>query len=806
MQFLSWTGFPRAAVLLAAVLAGCTPLGTQPHDGARSASDPPAKVASQSTAQTQKQSAAAPPKTGDGSPRSLLANGKWLRVLPPPQPPADSPEADSAMSAAGAEGDSPIFVEPKAGPSPFRWRHAGLEELDARRADLCGLLADRDAVVASDAAIGLARSGNARALPRLCAAAREAGLPIAMRCAAIEALAALPAPAALGPLGELSDEFGAPGPAGTPACRAALHAELIRGLARHVDAAADPRFTAALASPAADVRLEALLAWAAGRGGTLPPEAVDLRSDGDPRVRAAALRAMAARRHPQAQRCLAEAMRDGDLHVRLAAIAALGELGDADACATLSGLLKERSDRMRAAAVAALDRAGAKTAVLGAAGDASWHVRLKVADALARYPDREGISVARQLLDDSSAEVQRRVVIAVAKWPLARGGPVLLEAMNKPALVARKTARERLSAQWPAAAAFPAEAAVSRRQEVLDGLQARFQREFGLAAPLLSGPSPGPSSGNELDAAAVARVEQQVQSGDMKALAEWGPELLKILEHLAVDRHQVLPETVYRDVLPRVAPAFAWLALLESQSLTERRRAAEELLALSQKEPLGSLAVARLSTLIAAETDGLVWRSALEAVAADPAEPAVRMACTALGHPSPEVRRRACEHLAAHPSAAHARHLVPLLADGSQAVVVAAIRALAAIDSLDDLQSLRASLASTNEEVQLEAAAALARFRDPSGIAALERLTYSGDFHTRARAAQTMGDLAEPSFAAALVRLLDDRRATVAHTALLGLPKVTGRDVARAGDATPPDADEQARRWKQWLAAGGPSP
>jgi HEAT repeat protein len=182
------------------------------------------------------------------------------------------------------------------------------------------------------------------------------------------------------------------------------------------------------------------------------------------------------------------------------------------------------------------------------------------------------------------------------------------------------------------------------------------------------------------------------------------------------------------------------------------------------------------------------------------------MASTALGHASPEVRRRGCEHLAAHPGAVYARHLVPLLQDGSQGVVVAAIRALAAIDSLDDLRPLRELLASSSEEVQLEAGAALARFHDPAGMAALDRLTYSDDPRTRTRTAQVMGDLGEPSFAGALVRLLDDRRASVAHAALIALPKVTGRDMAQAGDKPPPDANEQVRRWKQWLAAPRSSP
>jgi HEAT repeat protein len=718
---------------------------------------------------------------------------------------------------------------------PWRWRHAGLEELLARQVDLSGLLADREAVVATNAAIGLARSGSASGRGthevgrRLLAAVRATDLPTPLRAAAIEALATLPSPVAARPLAELMDEFGDPGPAGAATYRAELHAELIRGLARHVDAADDPRLSAALAGPSADVRIEALAAWAGGQGGILPREAVDLRSDGDPRVRAAALRAMAARRHPQAHRCLTEALRDSELSVRLAAIDALGELRDGQSCATLTGLLKDRTDRIRAETVAALDRAGAKATVLGAAGDPSWQVRLRVARAVAGYPDRDGTSVARRLLDDPSAEVQHCVALAVGHWPLAQAGPVLLEAMSKPALWTRRTAMQQLAARWPAASDFPVEAAPPRRQEALGELQARFQREVASAKttaapaeggrtaptrtdataaatshePRATGHQPPATSD---DAAALGQVDALVQAGDLKALAQWGPAVAGLLEHLAVAEHRVLPEAVYRDVLLQHNPVFAALLRLESPSLAERRQAAAELAALSQKQPLPALAVARLSELITPQTDALVWQSGLEAVAADPSEPAARMASTALGHASPEVRRRGCEHLAAHPGAAYARHLAPLLEDGSQGVVAAAIRALGAIDSLDDLRPLRQLLASSSEEIQLEAGAALARFHDPAGMAALDRLTYSDDPRIRTHTAQVMGDLGEPSFAGALVRLLDDRRASVAHAALSALPKVSGRDVAQAADESPPDTNEQVRGWKQWLAAPRSSP
>ena len=92
---------------------------------------------------------------------------------------------------------------------------------------------------------------------------------------------------------------------------------------------------------------------------------------------------------------------------------------------------------------------GHRDSVVEAAKDRSWQVRGVVADALARWPDRQGALLAGQLLDDSSIEVQRRVLAALTHWPLPQAGFVLLEAMDKNVYLTRKEAAEQLSALGP---------------------------------------------------------------------------------------------------------------------------------------------------------------------------------------------------------------------------------------------------------------------------------------------------------------------------------------------------------------------
>ena len=118
--------------------------------------------------------------------------------------------------------------------------------------------------------------------------------------------------------------------------------------------------------------------------------------------------------------------------------------------------------------------------VLGAAGDASWRVRLKVAEALAGYGDRDGAAAARRLLDDPSAEVERQVVRSLAAWPWEMAGPVLLDALGKDAVTVRKLAAEQIAARWPAGGRFPFEAPPRAEgrgpRRVADAISTRVRR------------------------------------------------------------------------------------------------------------------------------------------------------------------------------------------------------------------------------------------------------------------------------------------------------------------------------------------
>lgn len=753
---------------------------------------------------------AEPPPVLD--PDDLLRREGWIRAV--------GPTAAGAMAT--------LAVEPRAAipEDRLRWRYPDLEDALADpgpQRDLRATMAGPDRLAAANAAIALGRQGDASAEEPLVAAVRDRQLKLSSRCAAAEALGGLP-PGRPGqadgpgePLRTLVDQYGQFGPEARARYAPELHAELLRSLARHEDPADDQRFLAALRSPSPEVQVAALRAWAAGRRGDLPTEAADLRTARDARVRAAALETLALRGHPQAQEWLAAALSDWEVPVRVAAIAGLGHLGDPKSREALERLAHDRAELIRAAAVTALARAGDREAVFKAAEDKSWRVRLAVAQSLGQYPDRSGAAIARQLLGDTCTSVAPAVLEAIRAWPLEQAGPVLLDAMGRRGFLAREQGAAQLAQRWPAAAAFAPDAPPERRAETLDRLTRDFRNQFGLvdqaaltaaagAGPRSSGPSPEILAEAERHLAVLAAPGGADNAARQEALAglrALGADLVPALESVVRGRKRPLPEAVYRDLLPETDRAFAALDRFSSHDASLRRRAATELATLSPERPLGWLATDRLATLVATESDPLVWRSVLMAVAADGDEPAMRIAGAGLGHESAEVRRRACEHFAAHPNPAHARLVLPALADPSDAVVLAAVKAVSAGGRLDDARPLERLLGHDNQSVRLEAAVALARMGRPSGVDALERLARSGDPVVRREVAVAMGDLGDPAFTDTLVHMLDDGYG-VRRVALESLSKVVGRDVAASPGASPSIA-ERVDAWKRWHERRGES-
>jgi HEAT repeat protein len=708
-------------------------------------------------------------------------------------------------------------------PAERRWRHQEVDRLLARspqdRPDLSSVLASTDAVAAVNAAIVMAHWGIGEPIQPLVAAVREKSLPTSQRCAAAEALGLVRPSSPAPQLRELLQEFAGPVDKNGPSPTAEgqnpeLSAVLIHALTRHAQPDDEKWFTAALRSPAWYVRSEGLAAWAAIPDQDLPLAAVDLRSDQDPRVRAAAVRAIAAHHDPHAVEYLQQALNDRVPDVRAVAVAALGDLGSEEAHAMLSKLKKSRSELTRAASVTALAAAGMRDEVEAAAKDTSQHVRLAVAQTLGqaaqegRQVAAQSVATAQDLTRDASAEVQRQAITSLAAWPIEQAGPVLLLALSEGGYTARKEAAKQLADRWPAAAGFPVDAVAERRGTALAELKKLWIQQYGevndaVAAVTIETQQLITLSAdrirevqNLVAALKQANLPQAARREALATLAAAGPQLVPVLEQ-RIDLGGPLPRELYEDVLPGVSPVFAVLERLSSQDVLQRRAAATELVTQAADAALSPLALARLAELVEAEKDPVVWRGALMAVADDSRDTAVRMAYTAIGHASVEVRRRACDYLAAHGDPRHVRVLVPVLDDPDATVVSAAVRALGYVGMLDDPQPLARLLNAPDKQLRLEAAASLARLRAVQGVTALERLALDADLNVRVQAAQTMGGVADPAFLPTLMAMLGDR-ANVQRAAMLSLAQIAGSDVAAQEEGVVLTNDEKVHRWQLW--------
>lgn len=682
-------------------------------------------------------------------------------ALPEPTPPGEFQDDRWTMAAV-------TLGEPET--PTFRWQHAGLAKLlslpPEDRPDVAQLLTADDSVTAANAAILLARAGDESVDRCLIEAVRNGKLKLPQRRAAIEAIAAQNAAVAGPALAELLDDFSDSDATGY---LPELHAELMRGLAQHVDASTSRYFAEGLSSKHAEVRQVALYAYTVSRTGVLPSQALELRKDTNPRVRAAALECLAARRHPQALAYAEAALADFHLDVRLAAVRALGELGDAQARTDLQRLLIHEPEAVRAGAILALAASGDDVTVFASANDASWQVRRSVAQSLGQFATPRGATIARQLLADRSAEVRRAVIDAIGSWPLGQAGPILMTAMAEAPYATRKQAAEKLAQRWPAAAGFMSDAPPERRAEQLGHIQdswrkAHFAEESGaLAVPAVTTQASDPTNAG-------------------------GDPTTSLAAH-----HRVLDNEGN-------APAVDLVDQLLVEDVQARRAAAHRLAEMAAGEqPLEESTIDQLSDVAMAETDTLVWRDLLRSVKASASPAAVRMASVGVSHASADVRRLSCGYLAVHSDPSHAVILFRLLEDPNRAVVLAAIDALSVPGMVTDPLPLERLLSSEDGALRVATAYALAINGHATGAAALARLAGDADVETRRLALTAMGQSRDAGYLNIVVGHLDDEL-SVRLASVASLAQIVGRDVTLAHSAVPPSLADQVTGWKKWWA------
>jgi HEAT repeat protein len=478
----------------------------------------------------------------------------------------------------------------------------------------------------------------------------------------------------------------------------------------------------------------------------------------------------------------------------------------------------EASEFRRLGTGMALAAVGLGKEVGAAAKSAASRVRQATATTLDQQRDEaqqaahHAVDTARRVATRAVTQAQNQAFDSLANMPLEQAGPILLLAIAEGDPQSRRLAAERLAKRWPAAADFPVEAAVESRQTAILALRDLWNEQYGQldravaaqaaeAQRLIELSEDGAREAQRLiatlrqtDASAVAREQAAA------ALEEFGPPLLSELERQIAENGPLPPE-VYAEVLPAIKPAFAALVDLQSADVAQRRAAAAKLVVQSSSDVLPPLAVMQLSELVANENDPQVWQDALIAASSSAHQAAQRMANRALENASADVRSEACRYFAAHGNPRHAEALLKAMDDPELVVQLAAVRAMGSLETHQDPQPLLVLLDAQDKRLRVESALALARLRVERGTDALERLALSTDLELRLRAAQAMGEIADPLFLPSLVAMLEDQH-DVQQSAMQGLARIAGRDVA-ATSAGEQLADEQrVARWRHWYADG----
>ncbi|MBS0210759.1 MAG: HEAT repeat domain-containing protein [Planctomycetes bacterium] len=702
--------------------------------------------------------------------------------------------------------------DPLRGAPRWRWRNQAIEIVESPAPptpdQLAPLLKDRRMMVATNAAIMLARQGDDAGREVLLRTTRAAELRLPLRRAAAEALAAIAGPKAVEDLTGLIDALGNEAEMVATAYAPELHADLLRLLAEHASPAGNPRYQRALNSRSADVRRAAVAAWQRETKAELPLEVMDHRSDPDTGVRCEAIRTIAARRPNGAYDAIESMLHDHHLDVRVVAIGALAETGDPRALKALEAERQREGEELRAAATKGLLKLQPEQTLPLALADKSWRVRSVVADALAQLPDRNGRHAAEQLLLDRSLEVQRRVVASLDAWPLASAGPLLLMAYEQSAYGTRQAATDQLRRRWPAAEQLSADAPQERRVTVLAELRKQWSEEFGqVDRGALAETTPPPVEAARPELAErldrdLQRLEHDTSAvGTRRVLDELrklGPELLSACDQWTVEHERALPASMYVEVLKDRAAEFAALVNLASQQVTQRRDGAQQLARVASGAALRDCTNARMLELGRGEQDALVCRALLLTASYRAGPAGEQLAYAYMSHPAAEVRHGACELLSAHARPGHATVLLPALDDDNAWVVRGAVRALGQPGMRTDPRKLEPLLVSPDKTLRIDVATALARLGAPSGVLALERLAADNDMDIRRQAAAAMGTVGGEQFTSTLVRMLDDTIG-VRSAALEALPRVVGSDVAKAdGGAIAPDVAQRTRLWREW--------
>lgn len=557
-----------------------------------------------------------------------------------------------------------------------------------------------------------------------------------------------------------------------------------------------------------------------------PPQIEAVRYDNDARLRQLFGRWLAWSKHPQAAVWLAGQLRDTQPMVREVALHSLGELTTDAARQELLKTAQRETGRPRALAVQALAQHSVQD-VLKFSRDPSGDVRSAVARSLVNHPSDETAIALRPFFSDTHPDVPETALTTIQAWPLEWRLPLLLDAVRSGSLMTRQTAVFALRDAIPDLPDLPIDGRPEERdqavQQVAQAHQIRLDlwvttSERHLAAMVTQ-------ADDEARAMVLREVLRQYLTAapqTLEATESWdrllqlatGTDLAAIEPVLIEEQGKPGVETIRKELLPRISPAYAALQDLESRDVNQRRRGARALFQSTEQKPLSSGLLMRLRELLTYEQDQQVWQVCLAALQPDAHTEAGPIVLLAINQMWPDIRRMGVEVVSRHPSPEAAVWLMPLLSDPQRSVRLAAIRAVAACgnpvavtglpaaNGAPAVTGLRNIMTETYEELRLAAVVSSAVLHDEQAIQELTRLSQHATPSVRDFAAQAMARTGDPRFVDTLIRMAWTESADPVKLSILksldALTPVERRPAELVGLAVTASIDDKIKAWARW--------
>lgn len=524
--------------------------------------------------------------------------------------------------------------------------------------------------------------------------------------------------------------------------------------------------------------------------------------------------------HPDAITILTSQLRDADLKVQNKAIEFMGILGTETALELLKQQSKRLQESSRISAAIGLTPWGAHH-LAPLISDKSSSVRRAVAKGLGQTDSPEAALLLRSLMRDRSSEVQLAVVQSISHWPDELAIPLLLEGIQEGVYKTRRDSVLQLTDRIGSSGAISIEAPRAERIVAVRELMQTEKLPGGLWDQLIK---QGLQDPREQDKRRIAEIQSYFQEilNHPRQSAEYhqayqellsiSAEELSILEKLVLETSVQIPNEIYSDLLPRLDPSYLALNQLASVHLSDRRKAAQQLLQNSQHVSLSPIIVKRLRKIMAQEQDRLVWRIVMSSIAKDNYEEAAQLALLAINHNWPDIRILGCEYFGTYGLPQYAIWLLPLLNDKNESVQLAAINAIGqchnpiAITGVQNTSpehgpgpSLRSLLTHSNQRIRFQTVVALSRLGDVQGMQELVRLSNHTLISMRTDAIREMGNSRQTRFVEPLIQSAwTERNHIVMKEILISLEKLVPPTEQPAELSSSKKHSEQAEIWMNW--------